>query len=398
MKLKIGSKLKKNIFIYRIYFAFGNFFLFIMKIFYKNKKDIILFNSFGGKKIDDSPFELYQEIKKRDIFKNCKLIWAVEDIDQVTPPVENIISINSIKFFKMAIQSKVWITNSSMQRGLILKNSDTIYLNTWHGTPMKNMGIDIVKKEQSFQIREDKKDVDLFLVQSSYEKEIFENAFSMSEKQFLNVGYPRNDRLLNFDCTEVSDIKKRLNINNNKKVILYAPTFRPEVTDSEGRIVMDLKFDIHKMVETLGEDFIILLRAHYETYVPNFSDAYEDKFLNVTDYTNLNDLLIITDLLISDYSSIFFDYSLLSKPMIAYVYDFDEYRLKRGLYFDIREFLPSAKNMKELIDLIINYQEDSSSYIEKTKIFQKQFVEWYGNATVKTVDFLQNFIYGKGSG
>lgn len=388
MRTIIGSKLKKNAFLYRVYFFIGNIFILILKFFFRKPQNIILFSSFGGKKIDDSPYEIFKEMKKRDTFRNFRLVWAT-DRNKSESIVDDVISINSIEFFKIAIQSKLWITNSSMQRGLLLKKNETIYLNTWHGTPMKYMGSDILDKNQDFQIREDKKDVDFFLVQGSFEKNIFKNAFSMDENQFLSLGYPRNDRLTKLDISQIKLIKDKLGISKEKKIILYAPTFRPEVTDKKGRIVFDPQFEIRKLVDNIGSEYVLLIRAHYEAYIPNIDIGYKNQVINVSNYSNLNDLLIISDLLISDYSSIFFDYALLSRPMIAYVYDYNEYSETRGLYFDIRNFLPSASTMDELIGLISNLDISSKKYIEKTERFQKRFVEWYGNATVETVNFVE---------
>lgn len=392
MFVLLGSKLKSSKILYKMYSFIGNFLLAMMRLVFKNKKKIIIFNSFGGKKVDDSPYEIFKEMKSRETFRNYKMIWAAHSTDFEEMNKNDIVSTNSFTFFKLAIQAELWVTNSSMQRGLKVKSEGTVYLNTWHGTPLKYMGKDIIDKNQSFQIREDKEDVDYFSVQGEYEKEIFRSAFSMSDNQFLDFGYPRNDRLVSFFSSEIENIKKKLGIDNEKQVILYAPTFRPEVTDEKGRIVMDKKVKINQIADELKENYVLLIRAHYEAYLPEIDGKYNGILYDVSDYPNLNDLLIISDVLISDYSSVFFDFSLLSKPMIAFIYDFDNYNQTRGLYFDLREYLPCVYNTDELIKMIRDIDFDSKKYVVKSKDFRQQFVKWYGDATIRTVNFIEDIL------
>jgi CDP-glycerol glycerophosphotransferase len=113
----------------------------------------------------------------------------------------------------------------------------------------------------------------------------------------------------------------------------------------------------------------------------------DSEFLrNVSAYPSLNDLMMASDMLISDYSSIFFDYAIQGKPMLCYCYDYETYAEKRGMYFDIREWLPSASNEEELIRLIGN--TDTTTRNEATIKFQQEYVTEYGHATEKSLDII----------
>jgi len=147
--------------------------------------------------------------------------------------------------------------------------------------------------------------------------------------------------------------------------------------------------NLQRWQERLGKDFVLLFRAHYE--VARVMGIEDNSFVkNVSAYPSLNELMMASDLLISDYSSIFFDYSVQAKPMLCYCYDYDKYSKKRGMYFDIREWIPSASDEEALLQLIEN--TDVTKVCESTKKFQEMYVTEFGHASEKSLNIIYNSI------
>lgn len=192
------------------------------------------------------------------------------------------------------------------------------------------------------------------------------------------TGLPRNDELYDVTEKEIDSLRDKLNIPKNKKVILYAPTFREYSRDKNGCVISP-PININEWKEKLSDKYVILFRAHYE--INNILGIKNNDFIkNVSDYNNLNELMKISDILISDYSSIMFDYSILKRPIFSYAYDYDEYLEKRGMYIDIKKELPNGicETEQELLEQIVdcNFEEQR----EKTEKFLQKYVETNGNA------------------
>ena len=254
------------------------------------------------------------------------------------------------------------------------------------------MGCDINKDNYSFKIKRKKKQhasKNVMLAQSKYDVDVFSRAFNRPRENFKIVGLPRNDKLAGITSECQIAMKKKFGIPSEKKVILYAPTFREYDKDSSNNVILTHPIDVKLWQKRLGNDYVLLFRAHYEV-ARVMGIEYDDFVKNVSSYPSLDDLMLISDILISDYSSIFFDYAIMHKPMLCYAYDYDEYALKRGMYFDIRDWLPSASSEEELLELIKNTDVTRAS--EATVAFQKQFVTEYGSATKQSLDIIYNNI------
>lgn len=379
---KIINLLKTNQILYNIYNFTFSFILKIIGIFIKIDNKLVLFNSFGGNKFDDSPKAIYDYMKSSKKYKQYTLIWALNDPTIVTEKNVNTVKNNTLKFFITALKAKYWITNSSMERGLKFKKKQTIYIDTWHGTAIKHIGKDENNSNIIFRVSES----DYMFSQSEYDRKIFSKCFEYPKEKILLTGLPRNDELCNVNKEEIEKIKKKLGLPMDKKIILYAPTYREYNRDSNG-CVLAPPVNLKKWKEKLENKYILLFRAHYE--VKKIMGITEDEFIK--DYSNykcLNDLLKISDILISDYSSIMIDYSILERPILNYIYDYEEYSQKRGLYFDIREKLPDncIQNEDELLERIKNI--DYKLEQRKTKKFKNEFVEVCGNAS----KYIENII------
>jgi CDP-glycerol glycerophosphotransferase len=342
-------------------------------IFIRKSERLILINSFAGKKFDDSPRAIYEYIKSERSFDNYDIIWAFDEPSKY-PGIKSVKN-DTFAYFITALRAKYWITNSSIERGLKFKSKDTIYINTWHGSPLKKMGIDAPKSSMVYKTSK----YDYLYVQSSYDASVFTRAFGQPEETIFNVGLPRNDELTSVDEKRVMNIRKKLNIPKNKKVILYAPTFREYSRDSDGYYSRP-PLDLSLWKEKLGDKYVILFRAHYE--VTKYMNIEDDNFiLNVTDYGYLNDLLVIADILVSDYSSMIFDYSILQRPIYCYLYDLAEYTKKRGMYLNIKNELPGRcfEDETELLQKISLTNTNSPDKV--IQAFNRKFVNHAGSAT-----------------
>src|SRR5699024_7950338 len=155
--------------------------------------------------------------------------------------------------------------------------------------------------------------------------------------------YPRNDIFFNHDQEKyVSKIKNKLQLPKDKKVILYAPTFRDDQTSKNNKFLFDINLDLHQMQERLGNDYILLLRMHVVISNKIKIDPYLQNFVkNVSNYPDIQELSLMADVLITDYSSIMFDFANTKKPIVFYTYDFDNYRNNlRGFYMDFENEAP----------------------------------------------------------
>ena len=383
-KAYLMELVKHNKYIYIAYKTIGSFAISIMKIFVRTDEKLILFNSFGGKKFDDSPLEVYKQMTKDPRFKDYKLVWAFHKPDDF-PDVENKIKSDSLQYFLYSLKARVWVTNSAIQRGLNYQGKHTFSLNTWHGTPLKKMGLDSNPNMKSPILP----GYNVILAQGEYEKNTMAKAYNICPDRFRVFGLPRNDVLAHVSKAEQESAKEVLGIPKEKKVILYAPTFRDYQLDERFSQTLDIPLNYKYWEEQMGDEYVFLLRVHYEvakhTQLPK-GRMWKD----VSNYKNLNTLMIASDVLITDYSSIMFDYSILGKPIICFAYDYEEYKEKRGMYFDVRKHLITFQDGNEMADYI--FSGDLIDSVDKTAQFRKKFVEEYGSAAKKSVDLIYNEI------
>lgn len=362
-----------------------------LKYYYKYDVDdkMIFFEAYNGRNYACSPKALYEYMIKNKKFNDYKFVWAFKNINQhkiLKNKNTIVVKTNSKEYFKYLSLSKYWIVNSLIDVS-IKKKKNQIYLQCWHGTPLKKLRYDIeVKGAVLNTISEIRKRNDLdaikfdyFISPSKFCTEKFISAFNLKKLGKDNIivekGYPRNDYLFNYKKEDIDKIKKLLKLPKDKKVILYAPTFRDNQHTSGVGYTYNLGINFDKMQKKLSKDYIILFRTHY--FVSNsFDFSKYDKFIyDVSKYDDINDLYIISDLLITDYSSVFFDFANLKKPMIFYMYDLDDYKNNlRDFYFDLNILPgPIVKQEDDLIKEIKNIDNYDELYHDKYIKFNEKF-------------------------
>ena len=388
-KLSVINKVKYNRLIVLIYNFMGSKLVSFMKLFLRPDKRLIVFASFGGRKYDDSPKVIYEAMLTDHRFHGYKFVWAFINPEYFDIPRGEKVKTDTLSYYKILLRARAWVTNSSMTRGLNITGINTFELNTWHGSAIKRMGSDITEGNKSFGLKKETRNKSLMLAQGQFDVDVFSRAFHRPEKDFRIIGLPRNDVLIQTTQEDRMKIKSKLSIDRGKTVILYAPTFREYEKDGSNNCVSAPPMDLKRWRELLGDHYVVLFRAHYE--VVNVMGIEDNDFVkNVSDYPILDELMIASDMLISDYSSIFFDYALMGKPMLCFTYDYDRYERERGMYFDIRSYLPHAENEEELLSLIKS--TDINMPNKATIAFQKKFVTAYGSAAMKALDIIYESI------
>ncbi|MCY8612825.1 CDP-glycerol glycerophosphotransferase family protein [Bacillus haynesii] len=351
LKKKIGRGVKKA-----YYFIFG----LAGKL--PVKKKTVIFESFAGKQYSCNPRAIYEYMKENN--PEYQLYWSVN------PEYTGIFKEKGIPYIKRftlkwlfaMARAEYWVVNSRLPLW-IPKPKHTTYLQTWHGTPLKRLAVDMdevhmpgtntEKYKKNFTMEASK--WDYLISPNAYSTEIFARAFQFN-KTMIESGYPRNDFLHTDNNPEtVRELKEKMQLPSDKKVIIYAPTWRDDQFYKKGKYKFDLDLDLNKLREEIGGDYVIVLRMHY-LVAENFDlEPYKGFAYDFSSYEDIRELYMVSDLLITDYSSVFFDFANLKRPMIFFVPDIETYRDKlRGFYFDFETEAPGplVKTTDEVIEKV----------------------------------------------
>ncbi|MGE7121268.1 CDP-glycerol glycerophosphotransferase family protein [Peribacillus sp. NPDC046944] len=342
-------------------------------------QNLILFESGIGKQYSDSPKYIFEELVKRD--NNYKKVWVYNSNLPVKD--KNTIRIKRLspEYYYYLAKAGYWVNNQNFPTYLS-KRKETTYIQTWHGTPLKKMQFDI----ENIQGRDDgylnrvhsaTKTWDYLVSPSSYASNAFRSAFRY-EGEVLETGYPRNDLFYREDVSTIANVvTDRLKLPKGKKVILYAPTFRDNQTSKNNKFTFDLNLDLEKMKEALGDEYVLLLRMH--VVISNklkIPEGYEDFVINVSKYSDIQELYLISDILITDYSSVMFDFANTARPILYYTYDLEDYRDNiRGFYIDFEGEAPGPflKTTEDIIESITNIDEINRQYETRYSLFREKY-------------------------
>ena len=315
--------------------------------------------------------------------------------------IENarIIEYFSISYFYYLARSKYWIVNCKLPK-YVLKKPNQIYLQTWHGTPLKKLAHDIevpegttfYRSEMTVEQMRSTYDNDVskynyMISPSAFTTEVFQSAFKIDRTRLIETGYPRNDILSNYKENDLYEIKSKLKIPKDKKIILYAPTWRDNSYNLKG-YTFKLKVDFRKWQEILGDDYVVVFKPHY-LIVNDFDlESVKDFVYFVDPKEDISDLYLIADILVTDYSSVFFDYAILKRPIYFYMYDLDSYRDElRGFYLDIYHELPGEVIEDEIV-LLNKIKINDFDFSKLTRFNQRFNNHEDGNASKRVLDIL----------
>lgn len=337
------------------------------------QKKCIVFESMWGSKFSCNPRYLYEYIDKNH--KDYKCVWFLKD--ENIPITGNGIRVRrlSLKYVYYLATAKYFINNVNFHDDYE-KRKNQIEVQTMHGTPLKTIGLDVpgdfpTKKEKKNYIRKCKR-WDFLIVQSDFVGELSHSAFKFN-KTLMNTGYPRTDNLYAQNNPDnIKRLKLELGLPLDKKVIMYAPTWRL-------RDKFHLMLEIDKLKEKLSDEYVFILRLHHFS-VKGWEGIEPDGFVyDLTDYQSIEDLYIITDILITDYSSVMFDYAVLNRPMMFYTYDLESYRGKlRGFNIDIESESPGPVLFEtdEVVNAIVNLDQTMEDNKKRIDDFYEKYIQY----------------------
>ncbi|MGC9539885.1 bifunctional glycosyltransferase/CDP-glycerol:glycerophosphate glycerophosphotransferase [Streptomyces sp. UG1] len=302
------------------------------------RKRLVVFESHLGRQYSDSPRAIYEEMRRQGL--DFEAVWSYTGRPQGFPADATLVRRWSLPYLKALARAEFWIDNQSYPLKLT-KRPGTTYIQTWHGSALKRMGFDEAgwklksRAEQAEQQRTLDR-FDHFLIRSEHDVRTLAKAFRLREKTLLRVGYPRNDALVQArGATERPPLAAELGIPAGKTALLYAPTFR-----HHGDRRFALPFDVERFADEFGDRYVLLVRAHYLNHVV-LPPSVRGRVIDVSDHHDVTPLLALADALITDYSSVMFDYALLDRPMLFFPHDYEEYVHEgRGTYFDLLERAP----------------------------------------------------------
>lgn len=363
----------------------------------KVEDDLILFESMLGRNYSGNPKAIYEEMVNRGLDQKYRCVWILNDTTMEIPGNAQKIARGSYKYLKLLSKAKVWVFDTR-QASYIVKNPDTTYIMTWHGTPLKKLALDMddVQMAGNKGIENYKATFwlnarrwDYLIAQNKYSEKIFKNCFDF-HKDMLTIGYPRNDILITNNNKEYIDsLKDKYGIPKDKKVILYAPTWRDNESIGKGKYKFNPHINFDYLKRNLKKDYVFIIKYHY--LIASKIDWSRFKGFIYDLNVDIQELYLMSDILMTDYSSVMFDYSVLKRPMIFYTYDLDEYYDNRGFYFNFKEEVPGpfVYDYESLVDLLKN-GHDWEQYNEKYNAFHKKYNSLDdGKASSKVVDIIE---------
>lgn len=292
--------------------------------------------SYAGKRIDGSPLI----IADLCIPSDYSVIIAVrKNVKQCEH--HQYIKYASFKYFWVLITSKIWISNVNIELGFSLKRSSQIYINSWHGIPFVTIG-NCVSNRSDYDFSR----VDLLTTCSLYDEQVFSKCFNANKSSFIRSGLPRNINLTGFNFQKS---RNELSIDQSKIVFLYAPTWRIDKKKCN---------DIYRnFIDYWGKNitnkrFLLLCKFHHLSEF-EFSEKTSNNIIIEKGHNNLNLCMQVANFLITDYSSIYFDFSILKKPTIFYMPDIKSYSKERGFYMSPNDkhgkVVKSLNNLKRVV-------------------------------------------------
>ena len=362
-------------------------------------QDIIVFESNLGRNYTGNPRCIYEQMVAQGLDKKYRCYVILDDVSTLVPGNAKKVHRMRVQYFYVMARARFIVSDSRMPK-FIIKRKGATYIQTWHGTPLKKLALDMddVSMAGEKNIDTYKRNFaknaatwDYLVSQNEFSSKIFRQAFAFY-KTMLEIGYPRNDVLFNKNNSkDILELKKQMKLPLDKKVILYAPTWRDDEFYGNGKYKFTSQLDFHEARKQLGDEYVFIVKYHY--LVQDQIDWSEfEGFVYAYDMTyDISLLYLVSDALITDYSSVMFDYSILRRPMFFFAYDLEKYKNQlRGFYFDFIKEAPGpiTTTTQELIDSI--HQYNSEEFATRYEEFHAKYNHADdGHASEKIVDLIE---------
>ncbi|MFJ6512315.1 CDP-glycerol glycerophosphotransferase family protein [Streptomyces sp. NPDC091406] len=344
------------------------------------RRGSVVFESHMGTCYGDSPRALYEEIRRQGL--KLHATWSYDPSPAGFPDDARLVRRWSWRYLWALARAEYWVDNQGFPQHL-RKPRHTTYLQTWHGSAYKRMGFDetrvrLQNAPQRERLQQAVARFDHFLVRSEHDVNTLARAYRLPEERLLRTGYPRNDALIAERTRSEAEgrlprppLAGALGLDDHKKTVLYAPTFRGGPgKQRKSRLLLDVR----EFAERFGDTHTLLVRAHYLESA-RLPVCPPGTVVDVSRHHDVSELLAITDVLVTDYSSIMFDFALLDRPVVLFAPDLEAYAAERGSYFDLREQAPGpvTATQDELFAALAELKKSDTRYADQRRAFAEQF-------------------------
>jgi CDP-glycerol glycerophosphotransferase len=358
-------------------------------------RDNLYLESWHGKQYSDSPRGIYDALLDRGGNVN-NVVWMLRDPVQGLRGNPRVTQYLSTAHYDALATSRIVAVNDALPPWFERRPEQTV-LQTWHGSPLKRIGFDIDKVAfasidyQDTLVREVEKWTHLISPAPCF-TEIMRQAFHF-EGEMLETGYPRNDIFFSPQAADIrSSVRARLGIPDGKVAVLYAPTWRDDMFYGRGRYRFQLELDLERARAALGSDVVFLIRTHHLIAEAVDLSGFDDIALNVSGWPDVQELYLAADILVTDYSSVFFDFAITGRPIIFFAYDLENYRDQlRGFYLDFEAIAPGpiVRTSDGVIEAIADTATWTSQYTKRYAEFRRTYNAWDdGHASARVLDHL----------
>jgi CDP-glycerol glycerophosphotransferase len=343
-------------------------------------REEILLSSFHGKQCGDNPRGIADELRRRGDTR--KTIWAINDWSVPVPDAAAAVLIGTRAYFAALARSSYLVYNDHVPLPY-RKRRGQRHIQTWHGTPLKRIGYDIGAPAMASGRRyldymaADVAQWDMLLSPNPFSTPIMRRAFGFGG-EICETGYPRNDVLVTAAAAAdpATAVRLRLGLPPGKRVAMYVPTWRDNQHDASGRYLLDFRLDLAAASRRLGAQWMLLIRGHHLMAGGIPAAAAGGFAIDVTGYPDIGDLLLVTDVLITDYSSVMFDFAPTGRPMLFFTYDLEQYRDQiRGFYFDFEAEAPGPllATSDEVVAALAGIDSVAARYQQAAAAFAVRF-------------------------
>ncbi|MFE4452297.1 CDP-glycerol glycerophosphotransferase family protein [Streptomyces sp. NPDC056796] len=351
--------------------------------------DTVLYSSFDGRQYSDSPRAVHEELARRGTA--VEHLWVVRDQQAAVPAGVRAVALHSAEWHAALARSRWIVTNTQLPEWFERAEGQCV-VQTWHGTPLKRIGRDLAGTAladtayiESMPRRAAQWSV--LVSPNSFSTPVLRRAFGHTG-EVLECGYPRNDLLYAPDRAKAAAaVRQSLAVPDGKRVVLYAPTWREDRPKRGGRYGLDLQLDLEQARKALGDDHVLLVRRHY---LVGGSVPENDFVRDVSRHPDVAGLILISDVLVTDYSSLMFDFAQTGRPMLFHTYDLEHYRdTLRGFCFDFEKLAPGPLigDSAAVVEALRDPDAATAGHREAYARFRESFCDLDdGTAAARVVD------------
>ena len=374
-----------------------------ISIFFRDKvnENLVVMGAFSGGAFIDNTKYLFEFLNKNSDYE---LIWVAKTnklLKELKKKGYNVVPQYNLQTIKLLRRAKyIFMTHGSVDVLHVKFSPKTIKVLVWHGTPLKNIDVNFKRDYRyngwgdKFRLNLKYNDYTDYLLTATKDKKehlLYCSALQISPRKLLDFGYPKNDILFNKDIEFIKKLRKKYEISESiNKIILYAPTWR-EKTSWEFPLSNEILIEMNAFLEKVNA--VYLIKAHLIEQRLNFKEYKNIRLVDKT--ADIQELALISDLLVTDYSSIFFDYLLTMKPIIFFAHDLKKYEEEKGFYYNYEDIVPGpiVSNAVELLKLLKESDRINEEYLEIRKNSRDRFNKYNDGKSIERLLKFLNISY-----